>query len=68
MRNTVPGYDHEKGLFLTIEDGKTIKDVIDLLDLKDRVVFQFRNGRQTRPDEVVFENDVIDLFPAVGGG
>ena len=49
--------------------GATIGDVLTELDIdgRQRMLF-FLNGRQADVESVLEENDVVALFPPIGGG
>ncbi|SHI48812.1 MoaD/ThiS family protein [Halodesulfovibrio aestuarii] len=58
-----------KGGFLAVDDGSTVKQVIDLLGIKaEDVKIMFINGKHESLESVLKEGDRLGLFPAVGGG
>jgi molybdopterin synthase sulfur carrier subunit len=68
-------------LFATLRDGRgkevmveacenaTVENILSSLaiDTKD-VAILLVNGRDGKPDQVLNENDVLSIFPPVGGG
>lgn len=58
-----------EGNFLAVDDGTTIKQVIDALGIKiEDVKIMFINGKHESLESVLKEGDRLGLFPAVGGG
>lgn len=48
---------------------RTVKDIMDALDIDVKEVnILLVNGFHQKPETEVKENDVVSLFPAVGGG
>ncbi len=48
---------------------KTVKDIMDALDIEVKEVnILLINGFHQKPETEVKDNDVVSLFPAVGGG
>lgn len=59
----------EKELMIDLPQGATIKDLIEMLDLsKEEVAIIFINGRSKELHEVLQEDDIVSIFPPVGGG
>lgn len=71
----------EVRLFATLREGRFVKqpvelaapcptrDVLLLLGIREREVFLcLVNGEHSKLDRVLANNDVVSLFPAVGGG
>lgn len=59
----------EKELMIDLPQGATIKDLIEMLDLsKEEVAIIFINGRSKELHEVLQEDDMVSIFPPVGGG
>lgn len=58
-----------KKQFLELEDGATLKTVLDLLEIPENdVSILLLNGIDGPSTRKLSENDVIALFPPVGGG
>jgi sulfur carrier protein ThiS len=58
-----------EGATLELDQGATIKDVIEALGIPDEEVrLAFVNGTHAKKDHPVSEDDKVSLFPAVGGG
>ncbi len=54
---------------LEIEVGSTISDVLDYLDVPDRVPrIILVNGRYAQPDQVLQPGDLLVFFPPLDGG
>lgn len=61
--------NREKQQNIDIEEGAAVFQVIEMLDLPaEEIAIIMINGRGVKPDTVLFENDVLALFPPVGGG
>jgi molybdopterin converting factor small subunit len=71
----------EVRLFATLREGRSssqrieiavpcpVREVLPLLRLREGEVFLcLVNGEHCRLDRVLADNDVVSLFPAVGGG
>ncbi|HAP32561.1 MAG TPA: hypothetical protein DCQ14_05880 [Firmicutes bacterium] len=63
-------YNVEKGLPLALPEGSTIHDVLEMLQIKPEKVSLLRINEISTRDfyTTVTDNDVIDIFPFVGGG
>lgn len=58
-----------KSKLIDFTDGTTIKDVLDYLEIDlDTLGIALINGRYSNVDEILKEEDVLALFPPVGGG
>lgn len=54
---------------LDIEEGTTVKGLIDLLRIPpDSPRIIFRNGLKVRADETLAEGDRVGMFPPLAGG
>jgi len=59
----------EKIQILELEEGKTPEDVIAILGIeKSEVAIMLVNGRDGQFNKPLIEDDLIALFPPVGGG
>ena len=71
----------EVRLFATLREGRfatkhvelaapcPVHDLLPLLNIRDAEVFLcLVNGQHSRLDRTLADNDVVSLFPAVGGG
>ena len=48
---------------------KTVQDIMDVLDIpRSEVNIMLINGFHQRPETEVKDEDIVSLFPAVGGG
>ena len=48
---------------------KTVQDIMDVLDVpRSEVNIMLINGFHQRPETEVKDEDIVSLFPAVGGG
>lgn len=58
-----------KVILLEPDSVKTIQDVMTALNLpREEVNIMLLNGFHQKPETEVKDNDVVSLFPAVGGG
>ena len=61
--------NREKESFMDLSDGSTPRDVIESLGIPfEDVAIIMINGRRKEADEVLLEDDVLAIFPPVGGG
>ena len=59
----------EKKQILELEDGTTITQILEMLDIpKEEVTILLLNGFDGGLDRELKDNDVLSLFPPVGGG
>ena len=48
---------------------KTVQDIMDVLDVpRSEVNIMLINGFHQKPESPVKDEDIVSLFPAVGGG
>ena len=60
---------HVKEFPLEISEGTTVGQVIETLELPDdEVAIIMINGISKKREVILLEQDVLALFPAVGGG
>ena len=58
-----------KVILLEPDSVKTIQDVMTALNLpREEVNIMLLNGFHQKPETEIKDNDVVSLFPAVGGG
>lgn len=62
-----------KGRFNTsdveLADGVCVGEVLDQLTIpRDQVGILLVNGRDARPDDALAADDVVSIFPSIGGG
>ncbi len=61
--------NREKEMMMDLTQGATPKDIIERLNIpKEEAAIIIINGRNAKPDRVLEDNDVVAIFPAVGGG
>ena len=61
--------DRDKKLFLEFNEPITAEDVIKQINIDIKsVAILLINGRDGKPDTKLCDNDVLSLFPPVGGG
>lgn len=59
----------EKKQIMELEDNSTILDVLDIVKIdEEEVAIMLLNGIDGPSDRALKENDVVSLFPPVGGG
>lgn len=59
----------EKVYFMDPESVKTVQDVMDALSIpRDDVNILLVNGFHQKPETKLKNEDIVSLFPAVGGG
>ena len=58
-----------KELTLEVNEGATPSEVLGLLDIdiKD-VAILLINAKSAKSDQVLYENDLLSVFPPLGGG
>lgn len=58
-----------KEMLLELEEGKTPRDIIDMLNIpKEDIAILLINGRDGHLEKELVNLDVVSLFPPVGGG
>lgn len=61
--------DNEKEQTVELKEGSTVLDIVDKLKIPmDNIAIIMINGRRQTANIEVFHNDVVSLFPPVGGG
>ncbi len=69
LRKYVPGYDPAGGLIVEGGAGKTVSQVIDQLGIPaDEVHLVMVNRSTVSVGHILNENDLVGVFPPVGGG
>ena len=59
----------EKVYFMDPESVETVQDVMNALSIpRDEVNILLVNGFHQKPETKVNDEDIVSLFPAVGGG
>lgn len=59
----------DKKLFLEFDEPVTAGDIIKQININvEEVSILLINGRDGKPDTKLSDNDVLSLFPPVGGG
>ena len=59
----------EKKQIMELEENSTILDVLNIVNIEeDEVAVMLLNGIDGPGDRTLKENDVVSLFPPVGGG
>jgi len=59
----------EKRYSLDLEEGTTPKNIIDMFKIdENEIAILLINGRDGKIDTTLMNNDVLSLFPPVGGG
>jgi len=69
LRRFFPDYDPERGIDITIEEGSTIENLIQTLQLTQneaRVILI--NGISKMMTDVIKDGDQISIFTPMGGG
>ena len=65
---TLADFTPEGGV-MDVKDSATIRDVMEVLGVKEEdVKIMFINGKHESFESVLKEGDRLGLFPAVGGG
>lgn len=60
---------HENEMIMELPMGATTKDIINKLNISEEdVTIIFINGRSKKIDTIISNNDVVSLFPPIGGG
>jgi len=59
----------EKKYFLDLNEGATPRDIVKMIKIdEEEVAILLINGREGELDTILKDNDVLSLFPPVGGG
>jgi len=59
----------ERKYFLDLSEGTTTRDIVKMLKIdEEEVAILLINGRDGQLDTILKDNDVLSLFPPVGGG
>lgn len=59
----------EKKYSLDLNEGLTPRDIVNILKIdEEEVAILLINGRDGKLDDILKDNDVLSLFPPVGGG
>lgn len=59
----------EKKQFMDLKDGSIVKDILDILNIKEEELgILLINGRDGDVNGALEESDVVAIFPPVGGG
>jgi len=69
LRRFFPGYNPEKGMDIKVEEGSTIENLIQSLQLPEkeaRVILI--NGKSKKTSDVITDGDQINIFTPIGGG
>ena len=54
---------------MDLPDGASLRNLVRQLEIPEKEVsLPLVNGRYSKPDRQLAANDVVSLFPAVGGG
>ena len=72
LRDMVPGYEPEKGLTVSLNEGESTITAGELaarigIPLEEIKIVMI-NSRQSELDSIVGDGDRVAYFPAVGGG
>ena len=61
--------NNEKEMLMNLPEGSTPKDIIKQLGIqeKDAAIIMI-NGRSKDLNTIIVENDIVAIFPPVGGG
>ncbi len=69
LRKKYPDVNDLNPLVLDIQKGIIIEELIFKLDFSlDEIKIILRNGIRVSLESVIEEDDIISLFPAIGGG
>ena len=69
LRRFFPDYNPEKGMDIKVEEGSTIENLIQSLQLPEkeaRVILI--NGKSKKTSDVITDGDQINIFTPIGGG
>ncbi len=61
--------NREKEMMMDLPEGATPKDIIGRLNIheKDATIIMV-NGRGVKIDRILEDNDIVSIFPPIGGG
>ncbi|MCX5813321.1 MAG: MoaD/ThiS family protein [Proteobacteria bacterium] len=69
LRNYVPEYDHSKGIAIILEEGQTIRDLLNVLGIPENEAHVFFvRGLSKRLTDTLQESDEVSIFVQVSGG
>ena len=69
LRKHLPGTEIGEEVIIEVVQGSTIKNIIDYLTIEEnQVKIIFVNGIHKTLDYVLLENDLLVIFPPIGGG
>lgn len=69
LRKYAPGYDHQKGLDVTLSEGETIQNLLKLLGIpQDEARLFFIGGGIKQVTDALNDDDEISLFLPIAGG
>ncbi len=65
----VAGYDHIKGISMSVENGTTVADLIDRLGIPvEGIGIVSINGTLSKADDVLPEDSQVKIFQPLAGG
>ncbi len=69
LRSHIPGYDHDHGLEVVLTEGRTVRDLIQVLHIPDgeSKLFLVRGLAQKLTYELE-DGDEVNIFLPIGGG
>lgn len=69
LRRFFPDYDPEKGIDVNVEEGSTVQNLIQTLQLPEkeaRVILI--NGKSKNQTDTITDGDQVNIFTPLGGG
>ncbi|MCG3224664.1 MAG: MoaD/ThiS family protein [Candidatus Heimdallarchaeota archaeon] len=69
LRKYLPNTEIGEAVIIEVKQGSTIKDIIDKFTIKEELAkIIFVNGIHETLDYILQENDLLVIFPPIGGG
>jgi molybdopterin synthase sulfur carrier subunit len=69
LRRFFPDYNPEKGMDIKVEEGSTIENLIQSLQLPEKEAKVILiNGKSKKTSDVITDGDQINIFTPIGGG
>lgn len=61
--------NRDKEMVIELSEGVAVKDILELLDIsREDAAIILINGRGAKLDRILEGNDIVSIFPPLGGG
>jgi sulfur carrier protein ThiS len=69
LGQSLPGYDHERGMDVQIRDGATVRDILAHLEIQGvKGLIVAAEGRLLKPENELESGSSVQIFQSVFGG